>query len=309
MSNPSTATLQGDIAATVIHGAAVLVCLLAAILVFVLKLYKRFVYRLSLYQVLASLAFATVEMLQIIFIHYNQDEKVYSRLCTAIGFFDLYARWVKLLFTMWLVLHLFCFGACHKDLKKFEVWYVMTSLAVPIVFALVPLTTSTYQISPFHHYCYIYNINGSRSVELAERLILWDLPAIVLLIAASIAMVVILVIIIRALCRILHYEIMFDGDHFWRAFKELLPLTAFPIVFFIFILPQLVFHIKSTISPPPGDALTISTVQFTALWSMASGVSLLAHLSVTRCFSKKVVNSELKETNPLTELSAQQSES
>ena len=256
---------------------------------------------------LSSLAFSTLETLQIIFILYNQDEKVYSRLCAAIGFFNLYARWIKLLFTMWLVVHLFCFGACRKDLKKFEVWYVVTSLAGPIAFALVPLTTNTYRMSPYHHYCFIYDTNNSR-VEMAEKLILWDLPAMVLLMAASIAMVVLMIIIIRVLYRVLHYEIMFGGDHFWRALKELLPLAAFPILSFIFMIPSLVLHLKSTLRPPPGVPLTISANLFTGLWSMASGASLLVHLSVARCFSRKVVDSETKETNPLTETFAQLSD-
>ena len=65
-----------DIPFTVINGVSVLVCLLAVIFVFCLKLYKKLVYRLSLYQVLASLAFATVETLQIIFINYGTSKLV-----------------------------------------------------------------------------------------------------------------------------------------------------------------------------------------------------------------------------------------
>ena len=79
-----------EIAFTTINSASVLVCLVAAILVFVLKLHTRLVYRLALYQVLASLFFAMVETLQIIFVNYTRNPDIYGRLCTALGWFVMY---------------------------------------------------------------------------------------------------------------------------------------------------------------------------------------------------------------------------
>ena len=97
---------------------AVLVCLLAAILVIILRLFKKVVYRLALYQVLASLALATNMILQNILLDYNHN---YGRQCIAMGWLLLYAEWMKLLFTMWVTFHLFCFAVLHKNLKKFVI--------------------------------------------------------------------------------------------------------------------------------------------------------------------------------------------
>ena len=113
---------------TTAESISVIVCLLAAIVVFALKLHKKVVYRLALYQVLASLAFATVSTLQVIFINFNNNPEAYGRVCTAVGWFVVYSFWMKLLFTSWVTFHLFCFAILHKNLKKLEVLYVVTSL-------------------------------------------------------------------------------------------------------------------------------------------------------------------------------------
>eukprot|EP00731_Ephydatia_muelleri_P013030 Em0007g340a len=279
-----------DISFCAINGASVLVCLLAAVLVFALKLHRKVVYRLALYQVLSSLAFAMVEMLQIIFINYGENPEIYGRVCTAIGWLGMYTRWVKLLFTMWLVFHLFCFGVVHKSLDSLEALYVVTSLLAPAVMAAIPLTTNSYGRSPFHSYCYISG-NGTahaRHVELAEKLGVWDAPAMVMLMVASFGMVVLVVRIAALLCQKGGYEPISGGGQYWKAFKELLPLAAFPILFFICVIPPCIFHIYSSLSATNEETpLAITALVFTSMWSLASGLTLIIHLSVARCFAKK----------------------
>ena len=132
------------------NGVSVLMCLLAAILVFVLKLHKKVVYRLALYQVFASLSFAMSQIVQVIYNYVS-----YNRLCIAFGWLGLYTEWVKLLFTMWVTFHLFCFAILHKNLQKLEVFYVATSLLVPAMIACVPLMSNAYGPSPLGM-CYVY---------------------------------------------------------------------------------------------------------------------------------------------------------
>ncbi|KAL5509130.1 hypothetical protein EMCRGX_G004435 [Ephydatia muelleri] len=55
-----------DVKVVVANAAAVLVCLIAAVLVFTLNLHKKAVYRLALYQVMAACALGVVELLQIV---------------------------------------------------------------------------------------------------------------------------------------------------------------------------------------------------------------------------------------------------
>ena len=279
-----------NVAFTAINSIAVIVCLLAAILVFALKLHKKVVYRLALYQVLASLSFATVETLQVMFINYDnlEESEVYGHLCTAIGWLSIYTRWVKLLFTMWVTVHLFCFGVLRKNLDKFEALYVVTSLLVPAPMAAIPAITNNYTRSPFHSYCYIYNSSGSdQATELVERLTLWDVPAICILIASTVAMGLLVIKILRAK---LLMEPIIGGKWFWKALKELLPLAAFPVLFFIFIVPSLVFHIYAAVNPKAADRnskLLIPAIVCISLWSLSSGAILILHLSLATCVVHK----------------------
>ena len=269
------------------HGVSVLVCLLAVILVCYLKLYKKVVYRLALYQVLAALLLATVNVFQIIFINYNKNLTVYRGLCTFDGWLTVYSLWVELLFAMWVTFHLFCFAVLHKNLKKLEVLYVVTSLLVPAVIASVPLMTHIYGLSPLAA-CYIYGTNGSQNTALIERFALWDGPAMALLLAASIAMVAILIkLTYRVFCNWrFEYESISDGDQFWKALKQLLPLAAFPILFFLFIIPNFIFHLYLLFNSP-SEAIYILNLLFTSLWTMSSGGTLLLHIAVVRLCSRK----------------------
>ena len=124
-----------DIIFSATNALSVPVCILAAILVVCLKLHRATVYRLALYQVLGSLDVAAIQLLEIIFVKY-QDEpwpwpEVHARrLCIAMAWLQLYSFWLKLLFTTWVTFHLFCFAVLHRNMKKLEVMYVVTSLLV-----------------------------------------------------------------------------------------------------------------------------------------------------------------------------------
>ena len=276
--------LSSKIVFCVLNFVSVLVCVLAAILVFGLKLYRKIVYRLSLYQVLAALGFSTVETLQIVFVNYDQLSEVYRRLCTAIGLLEVYAEWVKLLFTAWVTFHLFCFVVLHKSLKKLEVLYVVTSLIIPAVIAAVPLITQSYRTEPLG--CYISDGNGTDSAADVELFVLWNVPALIVLFAASIAMAV---VVIKLGSKVHHRikkikEPITRGDQYWKALKQLLPLAAFPVLFFIFEVPVLVFDIYIAEGFVGNEGVTLTASVFIALWSMASGMTLIVHIFVARLY-------------------------
>eukprot|EP00731_Ephydatia_muelleri_P038202 Em0678g2a len=143
MVNSSEISITNHVVFSSAHGVSVVVCLLAAILVLRLK---TLVYRLALYQVLSALAMASVGALQVMrFINYaDESSDIYLRICTAIGFLEVYTEWMKLLFTTWVTFHLFCFAVFHKNMKKLEALYVVTSLLVPALIAALLLVTQTY---------------------------------------------------------------------------------------------------------------------------------------------------------------------
>ena len=248
------------------------------------KLYKRLVYRLALYQVLSALVMATVAAMQVVFINYDKSPIIYGRICTAIGFLGVYTEWMKLLFTMWVTFHLFCFAVLHKNLQKLEVLYVVTSLLIPALIAIVPLVTHTYGLSSNGDTCYIY---ANRSVAFVERLALWDGPAMFMLIFASISMVVMVTQFARQVRQRSQYEPIFDGNQFWKALKQLLPLAAFPIVFFVFEIPVFIFHIYTIQFSTPSEGISIFAYICVSLWSTASGATVIIHISVARICGRK----------------------
>lgn len=230
-------SLSGTNYYAAMNSASAVVCLLAVILVFALKLFNKVVYRLALYQVLASLALALVSIVQTIIVLYNENPEVYGRVCTAIGWLALYTQWMKLLFTMWVTVHLFCFAVLHKNLKKLEVVYIVTSILIPAIIACVPLITNTYGlIQGGANVCYI---KAESRIALIETFALWSGPAMVVLLAASMAMLVTVIVLCRVamVCSRCQYEPIREGDQYWNVLKQLLPLAAFPMLFFLFEVP------------------------------------------------------------------------
>ena len=266
----------------VLNGASVLVCLLAAIMVFALKLHSKIVYRLALYQVLSALAFSTVETLEIIFVNYEKSPIVYGRLCNTVGWFVVYTQWVKLLFTAWLTVHLFCFVVLYKNLKKLETLYVVTSLLLPAVIATVPVITKSYHINPLG--CYIFDANGTDAVAKIESFALWNISALIILLVASIAMVIMVIKLAYKVCLRLKIEAITDGDQNWKALKQLLPLAAFPILFFLFVIPGLVYGVYAAEGSTTNKSSVILAAIFITMWSMSSGMTLLVHISVARLY-------------------------
>ena len=271
---------------TASNGASVLVCLLAVILVCGLRLHKKVVYRLAMYQVLSAFAFALAELLQIVYFSYQNDPGVYDRLCIGIGWLVLYSAWMKLFFTVWVTFHLFCFGVLHKNLKKLELLYVTTSLLTPGVIALIPVVTGSY--GPTSGGCYIHNDddnNYTQQSAIIETFALWDGPAMLILLVASGLMVAMVIKLAHRVYWRRNYEQITEGDQFWKVLKQLLPLAAFPIVFFVFVVPVVIYHIYysfNTSTSASSFELTLSAVLFISMWSMSSGLILIVHISVVQ---------------------------
>ena len=139
------------------------------------------------------------------------------------------------------------------------------------------MITHSYGLHPSDINCFIFKY-GQNDIAFVERLALWDAPAMLILIMASTAMVVMVIYLVHTMCRRSTYEPITDGDKFWKALKQLLPLASFPILFFVFEIPNFIYHVYL-----PGNAPTASMVAaliFMSQWSMASGITLLVHISV-----------------------------
>ena len=192
---------------------------------------------------------------------------------------------MKLLFTMWVTFHLFCFAVLHKNLKKLEVLYVVTSLLVPAVIACVPLITKTYRYSIDVDTCYISTPNDTHHIAFIENTVLWNGPAMIILLVSSVAMIAMVIKLAYRVCWRLKYEQITEDDHFLKALKQLRPLAAFPILFFIFFVPVFAFNVysESSSTPSPNIPLFFTISVCVPMWSITSGMTLIAHICVAKC--------------------------
>ena len=86
---------------------------------------------------------------------------------------------------------------------------------------------------------------------------------ICILLASSSAMIVMVIMLCHNFCRgrltYEKYHEMSDRSHIrWTALKQLLPLAAFPLLFFVFIIPFSIFDVYcSFITPTPDNGLVL----------------------------------------------------
>ena len=263
---------------------SILICIPGIILVLVRKLHKQLIYRLAMYQVIGSIMFSAVEGFQLVILDYDADPKIYSRICTSLGFFNFYTLWVTVLFSVSMTFHLFSFTVCYKNLKKCEPVYVVTSLVMPAIIAVVPLITGSYGRSP--SWCWIRGTNDDGSAYITgaiEQLALWLVPVFSVVSLESTAVVWTLCVVSRRI-----YLSKEQSAH-KKALYQVIPLASYPIILCVLILPVLVYRATSThpLHPSAHYDLLLTTAVCIPLWTSASGVALITHMAVVLLCSKR----------------------
>ena len=132
------------------------------------------------------------------------------------------------------------------------------------VFALVPIHVNVQAHTACMHIVYTLAHTSIHTV------IIWH--------AASAAMVVMVIRLAHRVCWRSTLMAITDGGQYWRALKQLLPLVAFPILFFIFVLPVVMYD--EAIVRTSDEAQALIPTFLIPLWSMASGVTLIVHIAV-----------------------------
>ena len=255
-------------------------CIVALCWLIYLKLYKQFLYRLAAYQVTGSLLHALFLVCQFRFLEYNDSK---YRSCEVVGYLLQIAGWTKICFGCWITFHLFCFAVLLKNMRKLEPLYVISSILVPIVVSSVPLITKSY--GPTGLWCWIQSETCGRSLiaGFIEQIALWYGITFVLLVLQCIAMVTMMITV--------YYrahgnsgENVFSREH-KKAFRQLLPLVAYPVLFCILIVPTLIsrVYMYSFESPTTNSGLLILSTICIPSWSFSAGVTLIVHIGVLRC--------------------------
>lgn len=266
-----------------------MVCFVALLLVMLFRLYKQFAYRLALYQVLAAMAFGVVCAAEATFVAYDSDPAVYSRACQAVATVFFCLEWVKLMFTNCVTFHLFCFAILNKNLKRLEPLYVVASLVLPAVLASVPHMTRSYGRSGA--WCWIQDWKNNCPSEILEEgnvetFALWYGPAFCLLLVDSVAMVAMgFILAYRARRRRedARENLLPSSKAHAKALNQLLPLLAYPVVFFVFILGMFSYRLYNAQPRPPNYLLLKATAILAPGVGLTAGVVLLVHIAVAKC--------------------------
>ena len=269
---------------------SVVTCFVALIWLFYLKLYKAFLYRLAAYQVVASLFHGLLLVSQLTFLEYNESE--YPS-CVAVAYLFQTFAWIKTCLGCWITFHLFCFAVLLKNMRKLEPLYVISSILFPIAISFVPLITKTY--GPTGEWCWIQKrktCGKNYIVGEIEQIALWYGPAFVLLVLQSAAMLAMMITVYyRA-----HKKSKFDENVFGReqnniAFRQLLPLVAYPVLYCILLIPPFIARVYGVASSTSNEGLLLLTTICLPAWSFASGMTLILHIvSIKRTAMIRVIN-------------------
>ena len=280
------------IAMTSTSAVSTLMCIVTIAIVLCLKLYKYFVYRLAIYQVVAALLFSMTVLIEcLVVLNMNYRSTLFHSIaCKTIAFLIQYTMWVKLLFTLCLVSHLFCLAVCLKNFVKLEVIYILLSVLFPLLHVWIPFIHNSYGIA--NAWCWIRNWNDNcpnRKYKegIIEQFVLWYGPLFVSLTVCLFMVIGILFVLTCRACR--HHEteaeplmINQEQNRNKTVLKQLLPLLAYPIVFYMLVLFPLIDRIYGAISSHGSYNLAMAHLVTYRLLGFFSGLALLVHVTFLR---------------------------
>ena len=291
---------------------AVIICLTAIVLLFLFKLYKHFAHRLALYQVVGALGHATALTFQLLNLNYYDNTSVYKPICQTIGFLAVYFSWIKLLFTTWIIFHLFCLSVLYKNLQRFEIGFIFFSTCFPLLFVWVPFLHNSFGLAG--PWCWIKASEDNCMVNtttngIVEQFSLWFGPAIACSILDCVAIFAIVYVLVSNRG---NQTLNANHDQQKKALKELLPLLAYPILFCVLLLPTIANRTYSASTKVTNFDIILVSAVFIPLESLCAGLTLVVHISYikhSKCFihcNKLAINPEelpiiSTETNCTTE--------
>ncbi len=283
---------------------SVLCCTIAVFMVIGLGLYKRFTYRLASYQVLGSLFWSLSCILVLVQLDYHPNSEPSRVGCYAVAFLIYYSMWVKLLFTLWLMFHLFCYVVLLKNLKKLEWLYITSSVLFPLVCIVwIPFIHHNYGISGA--FCSIRIWKGNCATEkypegIAETFALFYAPAIVSLALNALAIVIMVVVMVQRAYRNRHPKreplVAEQNKANRKVLKQLLPLLAYPIIYFTLVLFPVINRLYDSFGNTTEFGLMVTEGTTFAIMGCFAALALMVHVCCLNFMNK---SSSPKETDHL----------
>ena len=267
---------------------SVLLCLAAVAVVCKQRLHKTLVYRLAMYQVLSAMEFSIIWIIAAV----NQiyplmpvNHKVSVTPAIVLDSLLMGSSFIKLMFTVWISMHLFALAVFHKNLQRLELLYVVSSLLIPLAVTIVLLGIN------------LTDCRGYRTYLREEIIFIIIFAALVLV---SLVMVVMGTILCHRACRRRNAILSeYDKQH-KKALREMLPLFLYPIFFLLFAMPLFGFAVYDDIVTTDFSITyynaTIAQYElwasslfglFAPFWSFTTSLLLISHLCVVRCIKNK----------------------
>ena len=275
---------------------AVIICVVGLFLAFSLKLYRKFVYRLAIYQVTAALFIGLARSMQLPLMAVNDDETNH-KVCVALAYMIVSIDWIKLMFTLWIIAHLFAYAVFHKNLKKLEIPLIVLGLIVGLSIASVPLATDSYGRAGA--WCWITDNTNQDcpsedfSTGEIEQFAIWFVPAIVILLINSIIGTITVATMGYRICcaegvrkvwpNIENEErtaLVKGKDPQKNALIILLPLIAYPFIYCILLITPLFNRFYQLAVHQSNFKLFLVSAVLIPSVSLSVGIVFLIHIAV-----------------------------
>ena len=201
------------------------------------------------------------------------DNKIGRFFCgqlRAVQTAGIFSATVYILLCSWIVTHLFALAVCHKSLNKLEPLYVVTSVAISSIVAIISFAL----VFAYTPHCFGFDI--------INYLVFIQLMFGCVLIALNSTLVTIIALVLcrRAYCKI-HGHL--DRQH-KKALCEMLPLLIHPLFFVVSpVLGVILYHFEYNIGY--GSRFVVPIITFT--FGMVFAISIISHLGVVLCMSRR----------------------
>ena len=238
---------------------SVFACTGVILLVVLFKKYNFFTQRLILYLNLAALfnsVAIALRLQRLAFVTNSEDNPHLTGLCVFTGFIDQVTAWSEVIAISCITFNLLLKAVFHKQVGKLEIVYFILIFIFPLTFNWIPFIDSAY--GKAGAWCWIRNQNDDCTDNVLgyySRLILWYIPAYVILL-----IIVCTYIFILYKVKTQHHlwEGKYDPETERRKemqLKEVRPLLWYPLIFLLLNLFPLINRIYDASEGPPIIAL------------------------------------------------------
>ena len=248
--------------------------LVAIIIVFVLKKYKKFAYRLVIYLMASTFLISISQVLGVLPLAQNNEEvrikDGWGGMCAFIGYLEVVFTWMEHLLIAWITICLLMmvFQRPNRYSARYEVVGVVVWLGVPLVICWLPFTSSSYGHNGLS--CSIKDINedcnGTFISGPIYQFFMYYLPFTLLVLFNAISFTVVAVFLCKHI--LLSRETAattttYFSTQQWKKIKQTLPLLFYPIISITILALRMINWIAYTV------AVFHSTSPKYPLWIMA----------------------------------------